>query len=217
VNRSELQPQPQPEDPFVSWKQQREAAQLGMWLFLASEVMMFGSLIMIAWFYRAEHPDGVGEAVSRLHYLLAGGNTALLLTSSLCMSLGLEAAGRLEVSKLRRYLLFSALLGLGFLGCKLLEYGLEFNEGLLPGFGLDSPLQLPSARLFMDLYFFATFLHGIHVLVAVGLGLHLYVGLKRRWVELPQGSVRIEMTTLYWHLVDAIWVLLYPSLYLIGR
>ncbi|MEB0040032.1 MULTISPECIES: cytochrome c oxidase subunit 3 [unclassified Pseudomonas] len=215
MNRSDAQPHP--DEPFVSWKQQREAAQLGMWLFLASEVMMFGSLIMVAWFYRFEHPDGVGEAVSELHYLLAGGNTALLLTSSVCMSLALEAAGRVQLEKLRRYLLLSAALGLGFLGCKLLEYSLEFHEGLLPGFGLNSPLKLPSARLFMNLYFCATFLHGIHVLVAVGLALHLFVGLKRRWLELPQASVRVEMTTLYWHLVDAIWVLLYPSLYLIGR
>lgn len=215
MNRSDVQPQPG--DPFVSWKQQREAAQLGMWLFLASEVMMFGSLMMVAWFYRVEHPDGVHEAVSQLHFLLAGGNTALLLTSSLCMSLGLQAAGQMQVQKLRRYLLLSALLGLGFLSCKLLEYSLEYQEGLLPGFGLESPLQTPSARLFMNLYFFSTFLHGIHVLVAVGLALHLFTGLKRRWIELPQAGVRIEMTTLYWHLVDAIWVLLYPSLYLIGR
>jgi len=213
MNRSEAQPG----EPFVSWKQQREAAQLGMWLFLASETMMFGTLIMIAWFLRFEHPDGVAEAVAGLHYLLAGGNTALLLTSSLCMSLALEAAGRQQLNKLQRYLLLSALLGLGFLGCKLLEYSLEYHEGLLPGFGLDSPLKLPSARLYMNLYFFATFVHGIHVLIAVGLALHLYLGLRRRWIELPQASTRIEMTTLYWHLVDAIWVLLYPSLYLIGR
>src|SRR5471030_652387 len=82
----------QPAEQFAAWAQQREAARLGMWLFLASEVMMFGSLIMIAWFYRLQHPDGVAQAVQGLHYLLAGGNTALLLTSSLCMSLGLKAA-----------------------------------------------------------------------------------------------------------------------------
>lgn len=213
MNRSE----PQPSEPFVNWQQQREAAQLGMWLFLASEVMMFGSVIMIAWFYRLQHPDGVAQAVAGLHYLLAGANTALLLTSSLCMSLALQAAGQGALKTLQRCLLLSALLGLGFLGCKLLEYSLEYREGLLPGFGLDSPLSLPSARLFMNVYFFATFVHGIHVLVAVGLVLHLSLALKCGWLQLPRASTRIEMTTMYWHLVDAIWVLLYPSLYLIGR
>lgn len=213
MNRSEARPS----EPFVDWQQQRQATQLGMWLFLASEVMMFGSLIMIAWFYRLQHPDGVAQAVEGLHYLLAGGNTALLLTSSLCMSLALKAAEQGTLKTLQRCLLLSALLGLGFLGCKFLEYSLEYREGLLPGFGLVSPLTLPSARLFMNLYFFATCVHGIHVLVAVGLVLHLSLALKRGWLQLPRAATRIEMTTLYWHLVDAIWVLLYPSLYLIGR
>lgn len=213
MNRSEARPS----EPFVDWQQQRQAAQLGMWLFLASEVMMFGSLIMIAWFYRLQHPDGVAQAVEGLHYLLAGGNTALLLTSSLCMSLALKAAEQGTVKTLQRCLLLSALLGLGFLACKLLEYSLEYREGLLPGFGLASPLTLPSARLFINLYFFATCVHGIHVLVAVGLVLHLLLALKRGWLQLPRAGTRIEMTTLYWHVVDAIWVLLYPSLYLIGR
>ena len=75
-----------PAEPFVAWAQQREAARLGMWLFLASEAMMFGSLIMVAWFFRLRDPDGVAQAVAGLHYLLATGNTVLLLTSSLLMT-----------------------------------------------------------------------------------------------------------------------------------
>jgi cytochrome c oxidase subunit 3 len=209
-----------PAEPFVAWAQQREAAQLGMWLFLASEVMMFGSLIMVAWFYRVEHADGVAEAVAGLHYLLATANTFMLLSSSLLMSLALIASDLIAAQPgklllVRRYLLGSAVLGLLFLACKGIEYTLEYHEGLLPGFTGESPLYLPSARLFMNLYFIATALHGVHVLVAVGLVLWLWFRLKR--LAPHQARTRIEMTTLYWHLVDAIWIVLFPTLYLVGR
>jgi len=206
-----------PAEPFVAWAQQREAARLGMWLFLAGEAMMFGSLIMVAWFYRLQHPDGVAEAVAGLHFGLATVNTFLLLTSSLLMTLALTANEPGSRRRLRRYLIGATLLAALFLACKGLEYTLEYREGLLPGFAVDSPLHLPSARLFMNLYFIATALHGVHVLIAVGLGLWLYVGFARDRLQGHQASTRLEMVTLYWHLVDGIWVLLFPTLYLVGR
>jgi cytochrome c oxidase subunit 3 len=206
-----------PAEPFVAWAQQREAARLGMWLFLAGEAMMFGSLIMVAWFYRLQHPDGVAEAVAGLHYQLATINTFILLTSSLLMTLALTASEQSNARRVRRCLLGAMLLGGLFLACKGLEYSLEYREGLLPGFAVDSPLHLPSARLFMNLYFIATALHGVHVLIAVGLGLWLYVGLARGRLQGHQASTRLEMISLYWHLVDGIWILLYPTLYLVGR
>lgn len=210
----------QPAEQFAAWAQQREAARLGMWLFLASEVMMFGSLIMVAWFYRIEHADGVAEAVAGLHYGLATANTFMLLSSSLLMSLALIASEQMfsqprPLLRVRRCLLGSAVLGLLFLTCKGIEYTLEYREGLLPGFSADSPLYLPSARLFMNLYFIATALHGVHVLVAVGLVLWLWARLKH--LAPHQARTRIEMTTLYWHLVDAIWIVLFATLYLVGR
>jgi cytochrome c oxidase subunit 3 len=206
-----------PAEPFVAWAQQREAARLGMWLFLAGEAMMFGSLIMVAWFYRLQHPDGVAEAVAGLHFGLATVNTFLLLTSSLLMTLALTANEQGSRRRLRRCLIGATLLAALFLACKGLEYTLEYREGLLPGFAVDSPLHLPSARLFMNLYFIATALHGVHVLIAVGLGLWLYVGFARDRLQGHQASSRLEMVTLYWHLVDGIWVLLFPTLYLVGR
>jgi cytochrome c oxidase subunit 3 len=206
-----------PAEPFVAWAQQREAARLGMWLFLASEAMMFGSLIMIAWFYRLQHPDGVTEAVAGLHYQLATANTFILLTSSLLMTMALSASEQGRMASTRRCLLGATLLGVLFLVYKGFEYGLEYREGLLPGFAGDSPLFLPSARLFMNLYFIATALHGVHVLVAVGLGVWLYLCLARETSSSHRAHTRVEMITLYWHLVDGIWVLLFPTLYLVGR
>ncbi|WP_237880736.1 cytochrome c oxidase subunit 3 [Pseudomonas sp. PGPR40] len=206
-----------PAEPFVAWAQQREAAWLGMWLFLATEAMMFGSLIMVAWFYRLQHSDGVAETVAGLHWQLATANTFMLLTCSLLMTLALAAAEQGFILRLRRCLLGAALLGVLFLACKGVEYGLEYREGLLPGFAVDSPLHLPSARLFMNLYFIATALHAMHVLVAVGLGLWLYVRLAADNLSARGTRTRLEMVTLYWHLVDGIWILLFPTLYLVGR
>nr|WP_232965755.1 cytochrome c oxidase subunit 3 [Pseudomonas palleroniana] len=201
-----------PAEPFVAGAQQREAARLGMWLFLASEAMMFGSLIMVAWFFRLRHPDGVAEAVAGLHHLLAAGNTVLLLTSSLLMTLAAS-----EPRRVRQYLLGAAVLGAMFLGCKGVEYGLEIQAGVLPGFADHAPWQAPSAQLFMNLYFIATALHGVHVLVAVGLALWLSRALKHQRLAPHQAATRLEMISLYWHLVDGIWILLFPTLYLVGR
>jgi cytochrome c oxidase subunit 3 len=206
-----------PAEPFVAWTQQRDATRLGMWLFLASEAMMFGSLIMMAWLYRFQHPDGVAEAMAGLHYLLATANTFILLTSSLLMTLALTASEQGRPRRVRFSLLGAVLLGSLFLACKGVEYGLEYREGLLPGFAGDSPLYRPSAQLFMNLYFIATALHGVHVLVAVGLGLWLYVRLGRGNQPPNQAGTRLEMVSLYWHLVDGIWILLFPTLYLMGR
>ncbi|MDQ0981206.1 cytochrome c oxidase subunit 3 [Pseudomonas synxantha] len=203
-----------PAAPFAAFAQQRDAARLGMWLFLASEAMMFGSLILVAWFLRLQHPDGVAQAVAKLHYLLASANTVLLLTSSLLMTLAMAAK---RPHRIRRHLLGAALLGLLFLGLKGVEYGLEWQEGVLPGFSQGAPWQLPSAQLFMNLYLLATALHGVHVLVAVGLALWLYRALGRCALAPRQASTRLEMTALYWHLVDAIWIVLFPTLYLVGR
>lgn len=206
-----------PSEPFVAWAQQREAARLGMWLFLAGEAMMFGSLIMVAWFYRLQHPDGVAEAVAGLHLQLATSNTFLLLSSSLLMSLALTASEQANVRRLRRCLMGATLLGALFLAGKGIEYSLEYHEGVLPGFAVNSPLYLPSARLFMNLYFIATALHGVHILIAVGLALWLYLRFTPGRLHGHQTSTRLEMVALYWHLVDGIWILLFPTLYLVGR
>lgn len=213
MNASEARPAEQ----FEDLRQQAEADRLGMWLFLASEMMMFGGLLLVLWFYRLSHPREIAEALASMHWLLATGNTALLLTGSLCMTLALAAAREGEARVLRRWLWIAALLGLGFLAGKSVEYGLEFQEGLLPGNNPESPLKSGAARLFMNVYLTATALHGVHILVAVLLvgGLAWRVG--RGSLPVPAKAVTVEMIALYWHVVDLIWLFLYPTLYLAGR
>lgn len=202
---------------FRTAAQQREASFLGMWLFLATEIMMFGVLFLVIYYYRLAHPAAVGEAVQHLHALLAGANSALLLTGSLCTSLMVQAS-RLEHSgHVQRWLWLAALCGLGFLAVKGFEYGWEYREGLLPGSPSESPLTDPAARLFMNLYLFATGLHAVHVLIAVLLALGMAVRIQLGHMKLPERAITVEMVGLYWHLVDVIWIFLYPSLYLTGR
>nr|WP_276583665.1 cytochrome c oxidase subunit 3 [Pseudomonas sp. RIT-PI-AD] len=188
-----------------------------MWLFIASEIMMFGGLLLVIWFYRLAHPQEVAEALASMHWLLASGNTALLLSGSLCMTLALAAARAGEARRLIGWLLAAAVLGAGFLVGKSVEYTQEYHEGLLPGFGLESPLQAGAARLFMNVYFTATALHGVHILVAVALVLGLAARTWRGGLVFPQRAISVEMIALYWHAVDLIWLFLYPSLYLAGR
>lgn len=207
---------PRPSGAFVAVAQQHEAVRLGMWLFLASETMMFGTLLLVAWYYRLQHPADVAKAVAGLHRWLATWNTLVLISSGLGMTLALEAARSQRSRAMLRDLSLTGLLGLAFLTGKAVEYTLEYREGVLPGFGLASPLVQPAARLFMNLYFFSTLLHSLHLLIGIGLVLHLRVALGRGWLRLPAHALHLEMIGLYWHLVDGIWVLLFPTLYLVG-
>ena len=209
---------------FEQPDQQRKAAYLGMWLFLGTESMMFGGLFAAILFYRTVHPGPVGEAVQHLHAWLAGTNSVVLLTSSITMSLAVTAAQKGNRQRLFWMLLASAGLALTFIGIKGVEYYLEYGEGLMPGVG-DKPFPLaePASRLFVDLYFAATGLHGLHLTVAATIALLLAFRTRDRGrssdpdLPMPQRAIVIEMTGLYWHMVDLVWVFLYPALYLLGR
>jgi cytochrome c oxidase subunit 3 len=202
---------------FQTAAQQREATYLGMWLFLATEIMMFGVLLLVICYYRFAHPEAVAEAVGHLHFLLAGFNSALLLTGSLCMSLVVRASRLQDYRQMQLWLLLAALLGLGFLGLKGFEYAWEYREGLLPNMGDESPLTQPAARLYMNIYLLSTGLHGLHVLIAVVLALGMAARIHFGHMKLPERAITLEMVGLYWHLVDVIWIFLYPALYLLGR
>jgi cytochrome c oxidase subunit 3 len=204
-------------EPYKTASQQREASFLGMWLFLATEIMMFGGLFLVIYYYRLQHPAAVGEAVHHLHSILAGFNSVLLLTGSLCMSLMVQASRLGNHRRVQQLLVLSAFFGLAFLAVKFFEYRWEFREGLLPAMGAESPLKQPAARLFINIYFFATALHAIHVTLAVLIVLGMVVRIHFAHMRLPERAITLEMVGLYWHLVDMIWIFLYPSLYLVGR
>ena len=202
---------------FADPGQQREAAFLGMWLFLATEAMLFGGLFLAVIVYRYLYPEGVRAAARHLHLWIGGANTAVLLTSSLTMALAVLAARTGNRRAAARLLAATVLLGIGFLGLKGYEYWLEYGEGLMPGVGPPAPLASGPARLFINIYFIATALHGLHLLIGIGVVAVVALRIFLLRLRLPDRHVVVEIAGLFWHFVDAVWIFLYPVLYLIGR
>ena len=197
--------------PFPTLARQREAERLGMVIFLSTEVLLFTGLFAAALVLRIEHPRDYAHASRTMHVWLGALNTALLLTSSALVALMVEAV-RVGRARLAGWLLAGAIgLGLGFLAVKFTEYGLEYRDGLVPHL---SPARLRGGpdQLFMDLYFAATGLHALHVLAGLALLASLLwpFGAARR----DRGATFAANAALYWHLVDIVWVFLYPTLYL---
>jgi cytochrome c oxidase subunit III len=201
---------------FTTAQQQREAGRLGMWLFLATEVMLFGAILLAIATYRFIYWPEFAEATQHLKLWIGGINTGVLLTSSLFMALAVVAAREGRIAYARTLVLVVGGLGLLFLCIKGYEYWLEYQEGLFPGLEHFSSL-LPAEQLLLNLYFASTSLHALHVVLGVATLGWLFWSLHRTRPALPPADERVEGVGLYWHLVDVVWVLLYPSLYLLGR
>lgn len=206
-----------PAVPYVSFEEQRESATLGMWLFLAAEIIFFGSVILAFVYYRVGHARDFDAASNHTKVLLGTVNTGVLLTSSLLVALGVHAGRKGDNRTLAKFLFFTILLGIAFLGIKTAEYALEYREGLLPGprfiiRGAD-PKQ---ARLFFLFYFIMTGIHALHVVIGVVL---LAVILVRALLKAytPDHHHAVEVGGLYWHFVDVVWIFIFPLLYLLGR
>lgn len=201
---------------FESLEQQHEAVRLGMWIFLATEALFFGGLFLGYAVYRFQFPEVFHHASHHLDLVLGSINTAVLLTSSLTMALSLHA---LQAGLRRRSLWLLGItcaLGLVFLGIKGLEYHHKFVEHLVPGSGFAyAGGDMRQAQLFFWLYFAMTGLHGIHVLVGIGI-IAFMAGMI--WMEhyTKERFLPVEITGLYWHFVDIIWVFLFPLFYLAG-
>jgi cytochrome c oxidase subunit III len=203
------------EHQFDDLEQQHESYTLGMWTFLATEVLFFGGLFAAYLVYRLSFPEAFVEASHHTDTLRGTLNTAVLLTSSLTMALAVHAA---QVGRRRRLvacLLITLALALAFLGVKATEYYAEYTAHRVPW--LDFRDEGPLARqvqLFFVLYFFMTGLHALHVTIgAVVLG--IMARLAWRGTFAAERWTPIEMTGLYWHFVDLVWVFLFPLLYLI--
>lgn len=202
--------------PYAEPDQQRAAAFLGMYVFLGSELMLFGGLFAALSLYRVDHPAAAAEAASHLKLWLGTANTAVLLTSSLFVALAVafaRAAGRSGSGRRvsAAWLLAAAALGVVFLGIKGLEYHQEYVEGLMPSAGPPSPLGARAPNLFIDLYFVATGLHAVHLTIGIGA---LSAVAIRQLTRPDASTIVVEMTGLYWHLVDVVWLFLLPLLYL---
>ncbi len=202
---------------FRDLEQQREASSLGMWIFLVTEVMFFGGLFLSYTVGRATYPAAFAEASHHLEVNLGALNTAVLICSSLTMALAVHASQTGERKLLMAFLAVTILLGLVFLGIKTFEYTEKFKHHLVPGgaFSFPGPHSAP-AQLFFSLYFAMTGLHALHMIVGIGVvSVILFFAWRGRYS--PEYHTPVEVSGLYWHFVDIIWIFLFPLLYLIDR
>jgi cytochrome c oxidase subunit III len=201
---------------FESIEQQRAAAELGMWVFLATELMFFGPLFLGYSYGRWALGESFAAASRHTDVVIGTVNTAVLLTSSLFMALGLRAARLDRQRAAQALLLLTASLGATFLALKGLEYHDEWREHLVPWLDFRfEPRYSHGAALFYFLYFGMTGLHAVHLAIGIGVACVFALRLRRRPAR--QLSRQIEIGALYWHFVDGIWVFLYPILYLVER
>jgi cytochrome c oxidase subunit 3 len=202
---------------FENLEQQRTASTLGMWIFLATEVMFFGGLFTTYTVYRSLHPLAFAEVSRQLDIVLGTVNTVVLITSSFTMVLAVYGAKTGKRKMLVLFLLVTLVLGLAFLGIKFTEYYHKFHEYHFPGpsFRYAAP-YVREAKMFFSLYFAMTGLHALHMVVGIVL-LSVLVVMAWHGRFTPEYHNPVELSGLYWHFVDIIWIFLYPLLYLLGR
>ena len=200
-------------EPFESGVRQREATIFAIWIFLASELLLFGAMFFGFYVMRGAHPAGFAQGARHIDLVFGATNTALLLTSSFAMSV----AGRALEAKRRalaELCIWATLaLGLAFLATKGLEYRQDLHEHLWPDTRFASPD--PAARIFFGFYWTMTFIHSCHLLI--GLGFLTRLGLMARTRVLEAHSDSVESTSLYWHIVDVVWIMVFTTLYLVGK
>jgi cytochrome c oxidase subunit 3 len=202
---------------FDDLVQQREASTLGMWVFLGTEVLFFGGLFLTYAVYRASYGAAFAFASHELDVTLGTINTAVLITSSLTMALAVHAAQMGQRKLLMTLLLATMALGVVFLGIKSVEYYEKFTQHHIPGPGFQfEPEYFRNAQLFFSLYFVMTGLHALHMIIGLAVMAWMLVWSWNGTITRDYFSP-IEISGLYWHFVDIIWIFLFPLLYLIGR
>lgn len=188
-------------------------AKMGMWLFLFTELLLFGGLFILYMAYRVEYIQQFQLAAKELKVYMGGVNTIILLTSSLTMVLSIVALQRKNVKGSIFWLVTTIAFALGFMVVKYFEWSDKFAHGIYPkGPGLMEKSQ--GEIIFFGLYYTMTGLHGLHVIIGVGLLTAMLIQLKRNKVR-PDRFVPLENAGLYWHLVDLIWIFLFPLFYLL--
>jgi cytochrome c oxidase subunit III len=203
---------------FDTMGQQAGAAKLGMWLFLATEILMFSGLFLAYFITRMFYPEMVLEAHEQLSKIHGGVNTIVLLTSSYTMALAVRSAQTSNTAGIKRYILMTMACGGIFMVVKYFEYSAKFEHGLLPGRFYSAHLHglhidgLP--HIFYAVYFMMTGLHGIHVMIGLGVMAWIYRRASRGDFSATNYAA-VENTGLYWHLVDLVWIFLFPLLYLV--
>ncbi len=211
---------------FVDAEQQRDAATLGMWLFLATEIMFFGGMFCAYLIYRFWYYNEFAAGSHSLDIYLGTINTAVLICSSLTVALGVRAAQMGKRKLLVILLLLTIVFGFAFLGIKGVEWYDKYKEHHIPGnaFNVDDLIKdYPQIhidprheQIYFSLYFAMTGLHALHMIIGVGIFMFLtYYAWKGRYTL--KYYTPVEMGGLYWHFVDIVWIYLFPLLYLIDR
>jgi cytochrome c oxidase subunit III len=223
---------------FDTMEQQREAAALGMWVFLLTEVLFFGGLFIVYTLYRSWYYEAFALASKSIEIVPGLINTVVLIASSLTMALSVRSAQTNQKKATVNWLIATIILGSVFLGIKVYEYALKFEHLHVPGAAFDFyhhadetgvPLEEPASgmtmgrdeiqrttQLFFSLYFMMTGLHALHMIVGVViLFVILWMAHKGRFDS--EWHAPVEMTGLYWHFVDIVWIFLFPLLYLVER
>jgi len=194
--------------------QQLEASILGMWIFLVTEIMFFGGLFMAYIVYRTAYPDAWAAGSQHLNVYLGGANTLVLICSSVTMALAVRAAQVGSRNGQVVNLILTILFGTTFLVVKYFEYAEKFEHHLVPGPHFDP--TLPAAQqIFFSLYFIMTGIHAAHMVVGIVLML-IILGMAWKGRFTPEYYGPIEVSGLYWHFVDIVWIFLFPLLYLLG-
>ncbi len=211
---------------FDDADQQKESSFVGMWVFLVTEIMFFGGLLLAYFVYRSTYPHEFLMASHHLDVFMGTANTCVLLVSSLTMAMAVHAAQEGRQKALVMNIIVTMILGAAFLVVKGFEYADKIKHHLVPGSSFHfepvhgaahEPLANPGAtEIFFSVYFALTGLHAFHMII--GLGIMTWLLIKaRRGAFVPEYYNPVEVCGLYWHFVDIVWIFLFPLLYLIDR
>jgi cytochrome c oxidase subunit 3 len=200
---------------FVDSEQQFSAAKMGMWIFLVTEILFFGGLFVAYIVFRSWYPELYLMASEQLDTFWGAVNTFVLIGSSLTVAMAIRSAQLNQNKGLIINLLLTIFLAIVFMVIKYFEYTHKFEYGIFPGGNyLFEGIDHPQANIFFSIYYMMTGVHGLHVLIGIGLMIWLVIRARRN--EFHSGYYTpVEITGLYWHLVDLIWIFLFPLLYLI--
>lgn len=201
---------------FEDFEKQAHAARLGMWVFLGSETLLFAGLFGLYTAYRIQYAAAFQQAFHHNNVAIGTANTVILITSSFCIAWALHAIRESHRRTAALMLAATSLLGITFLVLKGIEYAQHFHEGIYPGvYYRSTALPAEGAKMFFTLYYFMTGLHAIHVIAGlVAVMVLLVLTLRRRFTV--ERHTALELGGLYWHLVDVVWIFLWPLFYLVG-
>jgi len=207
-----------PQIQFADLSQQGEISQLGMWVFITTETLFFGALIFTYFLYRIFYSHAFDIAAKDAVLWCGSVNIGIIMTSSLTMILAINAVADGRRRAMICWLIATAFLGLCFLGVKGYEYYIDVGDHVVPAVDyVFKPGEGPQGELFWVFYWVGTGLHAIHMSIGVGLILYMLLWRIRGGEITSDYYAPLEVVGLYWSFVDAVWLFLFPSIYLVGR